>query len=47
MLLNLIAFRKHHIHAVNITLVTMAVDVYLVINKYVYARCKNQHPFHE
>jgi len=46
-LLDLTAFRKHLIHAVDITLVTMAVDVSLVINKYVYAKCKNQHPFHE
>jgi len=40
-------FGKHLIHVVDITLVTLAVDVSLVKNKYVYASCKIQHPFLE
>jgi hypothetical protein len=39
------AFGKHLIHAVNITLVTLADDVSLVINKSVYTGYKNHQPF--
>lgn len=40
-------FGKHLIHVADITLVTLAVDVSLVINKIVYAGCKNKHPVFE
>jgi len=40
-------FEKHLIHAVDITLVTPAVDVSLIINKYVHPGYNKQHPFLE
>jgi hypothetical protein len=38
-------FGKHIIHAVDITFVTLAVDVSLVINKSVYQGSKNKQQF--
>ena len=38
-------FGKHIIHAVDIILVTLAVDVSLIIKNSMYPGCKNKQPF--